>query len=230
MVFEREFKKVEKLLKENAVSSYDELIELLDRNMTLSSEKSSKDAVIILGYSGNGKSTWAREFMKNNKGYEMISWDSAVKKVARGRTYREIPRDEIITAVDFDIENKREHNLILDGNYLNLPLRIATINALHTLDYDVYLADLTSQIDTTILFRIDDETNRQFNNPKYAGYSYEALKKAVARAIYAFKADEDRRSYFSDQVKRGVVGMGVRKVIGSQEFNMDIIKGDINNI
>lgn len=71
---------MEKLLKENAVSSYDELIELLDRNMTLSSEKSSKDAVIILGYSGNGKSTWAREFMKNNKGYEMISWDSAVKK------------------------------------------------------------------------------------------------------------------------------------------------------
>lgn len=63
-LFEKKFKNIEKLLGQSNITSYEELVELLKINMESVQNDADKDAVIILGYSGNGKTTWAKEVLQ----------------------------------------------------------------------------------------------------------------------------------------------------------------------
>lgn len=223
-LFEKQFKKVEALCEENNITTYEQLVELLKLNMIPSLDDAQKDAVIILGYSGNGKSTYARRFCEVNEEYKAISWDGEIIKCLNGRRYSELPRDEHLSIVGQAIENHNHQNIILDGNYLNLPLRVALINTLHGYGYHVYLADLTPNIDKTLPFRIEDEIKRYQNMPEYSSYPYDVIRSYVTNVIYDFKRDEETRGAFSEQLRCGVVDLGVEKVLSYQDLDMKLVK------
>lgn len=165
-----------------------------------------------------------KKFCKRNPRYKVISWDLEFMRRFKGRRYAEISSDEQLLAMGEAIEDGSDQNLVIDGNYLNLPLRTAIINTLHEYGYNIYLADLTPQFEETLAFRIADEVDRYQRMPKYANCSYEDIKRRVTKAIYSFKQDEENRSAFSEQVRCGVVDLGVEKVIGPKDLEMTEVK------
>ena len=223
-LFEKEFRKVGSICDNVKVNTYDEFVEILKQYIEPGQDEAKKDAIILLGYSGNGKSTWSREFRQKNSEFQEFSWDEEMGKLLRNRRGQKISGEEQLRVVGQSLEDKSDKNIVVDGNYLNLPLRVALINTLHGYGYNVYLADLTPQINETLQYRIDDEIDKFRSDPRYMGCSDGEIRNHVTKGSYDFKADEEKRSSFSEQVRCGAVGLGVEGVLTPTDFDMKEIK------
>ncbi len=194
---------------ERPCRSYQDLIDYVNLEIVDSSKKKDKNAVIVLGYSGNGKSTWIESFRRANPDYEVISMDSVARSLGEYPKKSEVVR---IFGEKLEKAHDEEKNIIVDGNFLNLLTRSALLDTLKTYDYQVNLVDITDNVLRVLPQRILDVTASRLNYPITKENIDRVLEseefKKARKEVIDFYNDEKRRSYFDEQISYGVVGLG----------------------
>lgn len=199
--------------------SYIDLVEDVQRLVVPKvGDDDEKHAIVIHGFSGNGKSTWIKNFCLEHPEYVVLSMDSVVRK-RQEELGRRIEGMEITEAFSkaFDEACSSSKKIIVDGNFLNLLTRMALVDSFHMNGYSVSLVDITPIFDITIERRIMDEASRVFgvritdenvglarNHPTY---------KQVEAHVRSFHEQERASANYDEQ--RLVLGtsIGVEEVV-----------------
>lgn len=153
--YEEEFKRYSEIASRDC--SYEEVVEDVKKSLEFKSDFSGQEAVIVLGYSGNGKTTWVRQFRRDNPGYEIISFDDIVKRLTLENGSR-VDSNMVVKAIGDAIDKLcvDECNIIFDGRFLNLFTRTALTQTLHSYGYFVSMVDITDYVDQILPKRIKD--------------------------------------------------------------------------
>ena len=82
-VYYENFLKYSNYVNNKTFNSYTELVEGVSK-LNISKEENLKDrkAMVMFGFSGNGKTTWINSFCKSNPDYVILSMDSIVKEIS----------------------------------------------------------------------------------------------------------------------------------------------------
>lgn len=196
--------------------------EILDKVNSMSipkTEDPKKNAIIVLGYSGNGKTTTIRKFLELHPEYLVVSIDSICRRFVD--IYKRYPLlDELQSIFGATIEMYSNANLIFDGNFLNLFNRMALSDYLHSLGYNVNMIDLTPNLDETLPSRIMDETEKSIKRhgsgiPTTEEYAY--YYKDASERITDFYMEERKRAFMDEQEEHETLHMGADKVIGMHD-------------
>lgn len=199
--------------------SYIDLVEDVQRLVVPKvGDDDEKHAIVMHGFSGNGKSTWIKNFCLEHPEYVVLSMDTVVRK-RQEELGRRIEGMEITEAFSkaFDEACSSSKKIIVDGNFLNLLTRMALVDSFHMNGYSVSLVDITPIFDITIERRIMDEASRVFgvritdenvglvrNHPTY---------KQVEAHVRSFHEQERASANYNEQ--RLVLGtsIGVEEVV-----------------
>lgn len=199
--------------------SYIDLVEDVQRLVVPKvGDDDEKHAIVMHGFSGNGKSTWIKNFCLEHPEYIVLSMDTVVRKRQEELGIR-IEGMEITEAFSkaFDEACSSSKKIIVDGNFLNLLTRMALVDSFHMNGYSVSLVDITPIFDITIERRIMDEASRVFgvritdenvglvkNHPTY---------KQVEAHVRSFHEQERASANYDEQ--RLVLGtsIGVEEVV-----------------
>lgn len=207
--------------------TFKQIIDKVNEKSISRIDNPTNNAVLVLGYSGNGKTTIINEFLNIHPEYIKISIDVLCKFFIS--SYKRFPSlMELQSLFGQLLEEYKGQNIILDGNFLNLFNRMALCDYLHANGYNVNMIDLTPNIDEVMPNRIMDETDRLINAngikqpsvDECAFYYGQASKK-----ISDFYMEERRRAFMDDQEKHNTIHMGADKVFGMKD-NLE----DVNNI
>lgn len=177
-----------------------------------------RKAVVVFGFSGNGKSTWIREFCKKREDFSVLSMDEVVRKLSDslGRT---VFGWEITRAFSDKLDEMAGCgvNLVVDGNFLNLLTRSALTDSLHTYGYDVSLMDLTPIFGVTIQSRIRDEASRvlgvEVREDNIWRYENHPMYLKMKKQVMDYHQLERERSAFDEQMLLGATSIGVERVM-----------------
>ena len=184
------------------------------------------NAIIIMGFSGNGKTTFIQNFLVEHPEYKVLSYDEISRRV-QGKGDRASYQkgkdnefgDNLAIAIGQEIEKLTSsgEKIIVDGNLLNLFTRMMLVDTLHEAGYNVNLVDITSQIKKTQASRILDETCRVLrvvptkeniskikSSPQYAYFKL---------YVESFYLDERKRGFFDLQKENGMLDFGVDKYL-----------------
>ncbi len=118
--------------------------------------KNSKNALILVGQSCVGKTTFAQGFLKKHPDFTLVSMERCVgtelKSMAQEKTNHDINADTIGNH-SFGLELEANHqNIIVDGNWLHMNSRGALLKTLYDLNY------------RTCIFLIHPDTKLGINN------------------------------------------------------------------
>ena len=173
------------------------------------------NAIILLGFSGNGKSTWIRNFLRLNPDYEVISMDTIQGEFFMQKIYEPGP---VIRKMGEAIEEAARHgkNIIFDGNFLNLLTRSALADTLKSFGYNVNAVNITDNIEETLPKRMMDEASRLMN----VKIDYSNVKRylnnptflKISDKIYKYYLLERQKSAFDEQIEYGVLDLGIDKL------------------
>lgn len=181
-------------------------------------DDTEKHAIVMHGFSGNGKSTWIKNFCLEHPEYTVLSMDTVVRK-KQEELGRRIEGMEITAAFSeaFDDACSLSKKIIVDGNFLNLLTRMALVDSFHMNGYNVSLVDITPIFDITIDRRIMDEASRVFgvriteenvslvrNHPVY---------RQVEAHVRSFHEQERASSNYDEQKLVLGTSIGVEEVI-----------------
>lgn len=218
-IYHKNFLKYMSFVQSFSGETYIDLIDEVSKVIVPKCDKDDeKNAIVLFGFSGNGKSTWIKNFCAENPEYEVLSMDSVVseKEDELGRRIEGMEITSVFSKA-FDDVCSRSKNIIVDGNFLNLLTRMCLADSFHMLGYNVTVMDITPIFDITIESRIMDEASKvlgtlitldnveQFrNNPTYM---------AVEKHVRDFHKDERERASYDEQIVAGGVSVGVEKVI-----------------
>lgn len=214
-------------LKEN--TSFDEAVEEVKSELKYKSDFSGEEAIVVLGYSGNGKTTWINKFRRDNPGYEVVSFDTIVKNLTL-RYGDKLDGDILNEAIGEEIERlcDAHSNIIFDGRYLNLFTRCALTQTLHSYGYFVSMVDLTDIIDVTLQHRIYDycgaDLGVKIDEHNINKYSNDPRFVQRYNDIMAFYNWEKQNSLFDLQKALGVVFLDADFVIdpdGKTDIDFD---------
>ena len=182
-------------------------------------EEPKANAVILFGFSGNGKTTYIEDFIKYNPDYVVASMDEVVNKLYKELNRKITPR-EITKAFgeEVDVLCKAGKNIIFDGNFLNLLTRSALADTLKLYGYQVNVVDITDNVMEVLTNRIMDVAGKRIgvkidssniqqyvNHPKFI----EAQKE-----IGNYYNKEVKTSNINEQVQFDAIGEGVDNVFG----------------
>ena len=177
-----------------------------------------KHAVVMHGFSGNGKTTWIKKFCSEHPEYIVLSMDTVVRK-KQNELGRRIEGMEITEAFSeaFDEACASSKKIIVDGNFLNLFTRMSLVDSFHTNGYSVSLIDITPIFDTTIKSRIMDEASKVFGvriTPENVGrvLGHPAYKQVEAH-VRGFHEQERARANYDEQKLVIGTSIGVEEVI-----------------
>ena len=204
-------------LSENFEGTYEELIEIIKKELVPSKEK-DKSAIIVLGYSGNGKTTWISRFVRKENEYEIISIDQVAKRIYE-REKRRATWDEVIK--DFgdriEIAARNKKPIILDGNFLNLLTRSALTDTLRSLGYYITLIDLTPTIQDRLPKRLLDVVEKELQititNENIKEIRDKSIFQRKAKEILTYHKMEKKRANFEEQERYGLLELGVDRVL-----------------
>ena len=115
----KNYNKYVRLLEAFPGGDYDKFSRYMgEHTVPLVSDNSDRKAVVLFGFSGNGKSTWIKNFQKDNRDYLILSMDYVVKSATQVKG-RRLSDEEIIrhfsSALDYVFEHG--HNVVVDGNF-----------------------------------------------------------------------------------------------------------------
>ena len=215
-VYQEQFKKYADLTKDRYVN-YFGLINAVRRVMVDKPEEVRANAVVLFGFSGNGKSTWISEFVKSNPDYVIVSMDEVVNKL-HNKYNRKIVSSEIIEGFGNELEDvcKSGRNVIIDGSFLNLLTRSALVDTLKTFNYQVNLVDITDNILRILHKRIEDVIKERFgmniSNSNYITYVNDPGYICIQNEILSYYVEERKTSNFDEQVTYDVIDLGVDNV------------------
>lgn len=182
-------------------------------------EEPKANAVILFGFSGNGKTTYIEDFIKYNPDYVVASMDEVVNELHKELNRKITPR-EITKAFgeEVDVLCKAGKNIIFDGNFLNLLTRSALADTLKLYGYQVNVVDITDNVMEVLTNRIMDVAGKRIgvkidssniqqyvNHPKFI----EAQKE-----IGNYYNKEVKTSNINEQVQFDAIGEGVDNVFG----------------
>lgn len=182
-------------------------------------EEPKANAVILFGFSGNGKTTYIEDFIKYNPDYVVASMDEVVNELYKELNRKITPR-EITKAFgeEVDVLCKAGKNIIFDGSFLNLLTRSALADTLKLYGYQVNLVDITDNVMEVLTNRIMDVAGKRIgvkidssniqqyvNHPKFI----EAQKE-----IGNYYNKEVKTSNINEQVQFDAIGEGVDNVFG----------------
>ena len=182
-------------------------------------EEPKANAVILFGFSGNGKTTYIKDFVKYNPDYVIASMDEVVNKLHK-ELNRKITPIEITKAFGEKLDElcKTGNNIIVDGNFLNLLTRSALADTLKLYGYQVNVVDITDNVMEVLTNRIMDVAGKRIgvkidssniqqyvNHPKFI---------ETQKEIGNYYNKEVKTSNINEQVQFDAIGEGVDNVFG----------------
>ena len=177
-----------------------------------------KKAMVMFGFSGNGKTTWINNFCLENPEYVVLSMDSVVRELS-DKLGRQVDGMEITKAFSEKLDEvcSSNKNVVVDGNFLNLLTRMALVDSLHAYGFGVSLVDITPIFETTIKSRIMSEASRvigeEVNEENILKYRDDFRYKNMERRVMEYHNMERLRSSFKEQMILGATSFGVEDVI-----------------
>lgn len=175
------------------------------------------NAVVMFGFSGNGKSTYISNFVKANPDYTVVSIDEVVNRLY-DELNRQVESSEIITGFGEELERvcTNGSNIIVDGNFLNLLTRSALTDTLKTYGYQVNIVDITDNIGKVLPIRVMDMAGARLgvkiNHSNVRDYVTDPVFIRTDNEIWNFYQKEKRTSSFDEQIQYDAVGEGVNNV------------------
>lgn len=218
-VYIKNYNKYVELLQRFPGGDYDEFSKYMSEHVVpMMSDGTEKKAVVLFGFSGNGKSTWIKNFQRDNRDYLILSMDYVVKSATQVKG-RSLSDEEIIrqfsNALDFVVS--RGSNVIIDGNFLNFVTRMILVDSLHTHGYDVSLVDITPIIDVTLERRVMDVASKLIGTPitpenvdRFRGNPHYLVAK---QSVMEYHEKERNNACYDEQMLLGLTSFGVERVI-----------------
>lgn len=196
--------------------SVDQMLETVtkhfeERNHQLKQPDSTAPvAHIVLGFSGNGKTTFIREHVQN--GDHIISMDRVTREALKRNTKGEIDWNYVLELFGSLLENsaKKRVDIWLDGLWLNISTRFTLITTLHEYGYQVYLYNLLSEgyVAKCQRARIIDECIRIYGE----NYTQEEFLK-VQKHIKEYLENERKTRCVEEQKAGGYFNLLVERII-----------------
>lgn len=210
--------------------SYIDLVEDVQRLVIPKiGDDEEKLAIVMHGFSGNGKTTWIKNFCLEHPEYIVLSMDTVVRKRQEelGRRIEGMEITETFSKA-FDEACSSSKKIIVDGNFLNLLTRMALVDSFHMNGYSVSLVDITPIFDITIERRIMDEASKVFRiritDENVSLVREHPAYKQVEAHVRSFHERERASANYDEQ--RLVVGtsIGVEEVVvvGNDEKHISI--------
>ena len=184
------------------------------------------NAVVVLGYSGNGKTTAINKFVLDYPEYKIISIDEICKSfINQNKKYPDIYELQSLFGKELEKSALNKENIILDGNFLNILNRMALSDYLHSNGYNINSLNLTPMISRTLPLRIEEETAKILNkNFQGNRLFYNYANMLATKNIMSFYSIERKRASMIEQEIYKSLNFGIDK-----EFYLDNIK-DLNEI
>ena len=173
-----------------------------------------KKALVMFGFSGNGKTTWINNWCLENPEYVVLSMDSVVRELS-DKLGRQVDGMEITMAFSEKLDEvcSNNKNVVVDGNFLNLLTRMALVDSLHNYGFGVSLVDITPIFDVTIKSRIMSEASRvigeEVNEDNVSKFRYKNMEQRVMQ----YHNMERLRASYNEQMVLGATSFGVEDVI-----------------
>lgn len=230
-IYLKNYKKYSDLLSKISVESYEDLVKVIETTIVPKKEVGEdRKAMVLFGFSGNGKSTWIRNFQKENPDYIALSFDDVIKR-ARMAMRRELTESEKLAYIGKEIERvlNSGRNVLFDGNFLNLLTRMVLVDSLHERGYDVSLVDITPLLDVTLERRIMDEA-RRFSGGRITSDNVEQHKNnpfflMAKQKVMNYHETERRNACYDEQMLLGLTSFGVERVITIDTPKQDGVGG-----
>ena len=216
--YEKEFQKFCEIAGRD--TSYEEAVEEVKNVLVSKSDFGGQEAIVVLGYSGNGKTSWIRQFRRDNPGYEVISFDEIVGRLTAEYGVN-FDSGLLIRKIGEEIDRLSEDNcnIIFDGRFLNIFTRAALTQTLHSYDYFVSMVDLTDYVDQILPKRISDCWEKDLGYKVTSRNLADVIKDPRAKKRYEeimnYYKFEKESSLFPLQKKMGVAFLG-------SDFVMDV--------
>lgn len=213
------FIKYAKFVRSGSFNNLADVMESVSK-LTVSKVDSEEDkkALVMFGFSGNGKTTWINNFCLENPDYVVLSMDSVVRELS-DKLGRQVDGMEITKAFSEKLDEvcSSNSNVIVDGNFLNLLTRMALVDSLHTYGFLVSLVDITPIFDITIEKRIMSEASRvigvPINEDNVSSYRNDQRYKNMERRVMDYHNNERLRASYQEQMILGATSFGVEDVI-----------------
>lgn len=203
---------------------YDEFLDAI-REVMIDNNEKDKHAIVILGYSGNGKTTLISEYVKCHPEYKIVSMDSVARKVKSGSFF------DIVKSFGEELEAcyRNSDNVIIDGNFLNILTRSSLLDTLKIYSYQVDLVDLTKHINETIGNRIKDVACKRLGltEEEYYQKKDDSSVILIKEEIYNFFENEKKRNSFDIQNDYCVVTLGANNYYDRDEIDKVQFKGNV---
>lgn len=205
---------------------FKEILDEIDKVKLERVENPTLNAVVVLGYSGNGKTTAIKTFVLNHPEYKIISIDEICKMfINQSNKYPNIYELQSLFGKELEKSVINKQNIILDGNFLNILNRMALSDYLHSNGYNINSLNLTPMISITLPLRIEDETTKLLNkNFQGNRLFYNYANMLATKNIMSFYSLERKRASMIEQEIYKSLNFGIDK-----EFYLDNIK-DLNVI
>ena len=177
-----------------------------------------KKALVMFGFSGNGKTTWINNWCLENPEYVVLSMDSVVRELS-DKLGRQVDGMEITKAFSDKLDEvcSNNKNVIVDGNFLNLLTRMSLVDSLHNYGFGVSLVDITPIFDVTIKSRIMSEASRvigeEVNEDNVSKYRDDFRYKNMEQRVMQYHNMERLRASYNEQMVLGATSFGVEDVI-----------------
>lgn len=165
-------------------------------------------ATIVVGYSGNGKTTYINS-NKDENSY-VISMDQVTKELYHEKNESKATPLEIIKRFGEKLEEAsrtKKKDIYIDGLWLNLLTRMSLIQTLKSLGYDVTLVSLLDKnlVSSCLKNRIIDETKNLSKDSE----EYERKKDFIIN----FHNDEEKRNAVNEQIQNDMFRLGTNHYI-----------------
>ena len=174
------------------------------QNKTIENKYNIGKATIVVGYSGNGKTTYINNHKNENS--HVISMDQVTKELYYEKNKNAPTPIEIIKRFGEKLEEasiNKEKDIYVDGLWLNLLTRMSLVQTLKSLGYDVTLVSLLDKnfVNKCLNKRIIDETkNLEKDSDEY---------KKKREFIINFHNDEEKRNAVNEQLQNDMFKLGV---------------------
>ena len=227
-VYQEQFKKYEDLSRQSYVN-YFALINAVRNVMVEKPDEVKANAIVMFGFSGNGKSTWIQEFIKSNPNYVVLSMDEVVNDLFN-KYQRMVHSNEVVEEFGNRLENicRNGNNVIIDGNFLNLLTRSALADTLKIFNYQVNLVDITENVAEYLKNRIIDVVRERYgdkyNVQNYNAYVHDRGYEYVQTEILEYYEKEKKTSNLDEQITYDVIDLGVNNVFNRNTPYEEIIR------
>ena len=197
-----------------------------------------KKALVMFGFSGNGKTTWINNWCLENPEYVVLSMDSVVRELS-DKLGRQVDGMEITKAFSEKLDEvcSNNKNVVVDGNFLNLLTRMALVDSLHNYGFGVSLVDINLDIDIDVVkcisgsdwyisidsignvktFILDntaiDDIGEEVNEDNVSKYRDDFRYKNMEQRVMQYHNMERLRASYNEQMVLGATSFGVEDVI-----------------